>query len=61
MTHNKQLFLVTFCYTTAGIGASFHTDGGGWRTDRHGTGHIYLDFFAVHEITLTSKVKFMNI
>ena len=23
MTHTKQLLLVTFCYTTAGIGASF--------------------------------------
>ena len=29
MTHTKQLLLVTFCYTTAGIGASFgHTDVG---------------------------------
>ena len=25
MTHTKQLLLVTFCYTTAGIGASFQT------------------------------------
>ena len=25
MTHTKQLLLVTFCYTTAGIGASFRT------------------------------------
>ena len=30
MTHTKQLLLVTFCYTTAGIGASFRTHG---RTD----------------------------
>ena len=25
MTHTKQLLLVTFCYTTAGIRASFRT------------------------------------
>ena len=25
MTHTKQLLLVTFCYTTAGIGVSFRT------------------------------------
>ena len=25
ITHTKQLLLVTFCYTTAGIGASFQT------------------------------------
>ena len=27
ITHTKQLLLVTFCYTTAGIGASFKTHG----------------------------------
>ena len=27
MTHTKQLLLVTFCYTTAGIGANFWTHG----------------------------------
>ena len=27
MTHTKQLLLVTFCDTTAGIGASCRTDG----------------------------------
>ena len=27
MTHTKQLLLVTFCDTTAGIGASFRTHG----------------------------------
>ena len=26
LTHTKQLLLVTFCDTTAGIGASFRTD-----------------------------------
>ena len=26
MSHTKQLLLVTFCYTTAGIEASFRTD-----------------------------------
>ena len=25
MTHTKLLLLVTFCYTTAGIGANFRT------------------------------------
>ena len=49
MTHTKQLLLVTFCYTTAGIGASFRTDarrtadGGGGRTDRRGSRNSYLD------------------
>ena len=37
MTHTKQLLLVTFCCTTAGIEVSFRTDGGqtedGRRTD----------------------------
>ena len=27
MTHTKQLLLLTFCYTTAGIGSSFWTHG----------------------------------
>ena len=31
MTHTKQLLLVIFCYTTAGIGATFRTQG--QRTD----------------------------
>ena len=26
ITHTKQLLLVIFCYTTAGIGANFRTD-----------------------------------
>ena len=26
LTHTKQLLLVTFCYKTSGIGASFRTD-----------------------------------
>ena len=30
ITHTKQLLLVTFCDTTAGIGASFWTEA--WRT-----------------------------
>ena len=33
MTHTKQLLLVKFCYTTAGIGVSFRTDNGGRRTE----------------------------
>ena len=41
MTHTKQLLLVTFCYTAAGIGASFRTHGrrtedGGRRTEDGG-------------------------
>ena len=53
MTHAKQLLLVTFCYTTAGIGASFWTHGQtdarmdgrtyGGRTDRHESRNSYLD------------------
>ena len=52
MTHTKQLLLVTFCYTTAGIGASFQTHGQteDKRTDRRGSRDSYLncakvDFF----------------
>ena len=50
MTHAKQLLLVTFSYTPAGIGVSFRThartedgrtDG---RTDRRGSRNSYLDF-----------------
>ena len=46
MTHTKQLLLVTFCCTTAGIEVSFRTDGGrtedgrtdgGGRTDGRGS------------------------
>ena len=49
MTHTKQLLLVTFCDTTAGIGASFRTHGqqtvdGSVRTERRGSHNSYLDF-----------------
>ena len=51
MTHTKQLLLVTFCDTTAGIGARFWKHG---RThyrkiERHEVGNSYLDliFFLV--------------
>ena len=49
MTHTtKQLLLVTFCYTTAGNGASFRTHGNGRKrtdgwTDRDGSHNSYLD------------------
>ena len=46
MTHTKQLLLVTFCSTTAGIGASFRTHGRrteNGRTDRRGSRNSYLD------------------
>ena len=50
ITHTKQLLLVSICYTTAGIGASFrthgHTEDGrtdGGRTDRRGSRNSYLD------------------
>ena len=39
MTHTKQLLLVKFSYTTAGIGVI----GGGRRTDRRGSRNSYLD------------------
>ena len=49
IAHTKQLLLVTFCDTTAGIGDSFRTHGhtntrthGGW-TDRRGSQNSYLD------------------
>ena len=46
MTHTKQLLLVTFCCTTAGIGATFRTHGNGrthgW-TDRRGGRNSNLD------------------
>ena len=41
MTHTKQLLLVTFCYTTAGIEVRFRTDEG--RTDGRGSRNSYLD------------------
>ena len=50
LSHTKQLLLVTFSDTTAGIGASFRTDartaadGGGGRTDRCGSRNSYLDY-----------------
>ena len=40
LSHTKQLLLVTFSDTTAGIEASFRTDG---RTDRRGSRKSYLD------------------
>ena len=47
MMHTKQLLLLTFCYTTAGIGATFRTHGrrtaNGGRTDRRGSRNSYLD------------------
>ena len=54
ITHTKQLLLVTFSDTTAGIGASFRTDA--WtadgRTDRRGSRNSYLDY-----PTLTAHIK----
>ena len=47
LTHTKQLLLVTFCHTAAGIGGSFRTHGRntehGGRTDRRGSRNSYLD------------------
>ena len=48
IAHTKQLLLVTFCDTTAGIRVIFQTDGrthggGGGRTDRRGSQNGYLD------------------
>ena len=46
-THTKQLLIVTYFDTTAGIGASFWTHG--WRTvedgrtDKRGSRNSYLD------------------
>ena len=47
LTHTKQLLLVKFCDTPAGIEVSFRmgrrtADG---RTDRHGSRNSYLDFY----------------
>ena len=50
LTHTKQLLLVTFCDTLAGIEVSFWVDGTGrtdgrnhgW-TDRRGSRNSYLD------------------
>ena len=50
IAHTKQLLLVTFCDTTAGIWVIFRTDGRrthgqtGGRTDRRGSRNSYLDF-----------------
>ena len=49
IAHTKQLLFVTFCDTTAEIGASFWTHGrtdartDGGRTDRCGSQNSYLD------------------
>ena len=47
LSHTKQLLLVTFSDTMAGIGTSFRTDartdGGGGRTDRRGSRNSCLD------------------
>ena len=52
LTHTKQLLLVIFCHTAAGIGDSFWTHGrrtehggggSGGRTDRRGSRNSYLD------------------
>ena len=58
IAHTKQLLLVTFCDTAAGIGASFRTDAqtadgrrteDGGRTDRCGSRNSYLDLLAILE------------
>ena len=53
LTHTKQLCLVTFCYTTAGNGASFwtHERTNGW-TDRRGSRNSYLDESQIFVISL---------
>ena len=61
ITHIKQLLLVTFSDTTAGIGASFRTDArrrtdGGGRTDRCGSQNSYLDkWFWLQIFRISSK------
>ena len=40
-SHTKQLLLVTFCYTTAGIGANFRTHGR--RTDARTEGQTDVE------------------
>ena len=67
LTHTKQLLLVTFCYTSAGIQASFRTHGrtdGGrtedGRKDRHrGSRNSYLDLDVkkFHILTYTTKPR----
>ena len=42
MTHTKQLLLVTFCYITAGIGASFRTHETG-RTETDGQTDVEVE------------------
>ena len=42
MTHTKQLLLVTFCDTTAGIGVTFQTDGQ-WRRRRTAEGQTDVE------------------
>ena len=46
ISHTKQLLLVTFCDTTAGVSIIFRTHGrthGGGRTDRRGSRNSYLN------------------
>ena len=42
LRHTKQLLLVTFCHTSAGIGASFRTHGNG-RTERDGQTNVEVE------------------
>ena len=59
LTHTKQLLLVTFCDTLAGIEFSFWPDGTGrtdgrtnGRTDKRGSRNSYLDAMTlVFEVT----------
>ena len=49
MTHTRQLLLVTFCCTTAGIEVSFRKHGrtADGRTDRRGSRNSYLDMIHI--------------
>ena len=64
LTRTKQLLLVTFCDTLAGIEVSFgRTEpdgtrrtahgGGGGRTDRRGSRNSYLDYASVFSKIVT--------
>ena len=61
ITHTKQLLLVSICYTTAGIGASFlkHGRTANGQTDRRGSRNSYLDLYQLtfwnHSIQISNE------
>ena len=50
LTHTKQLLLVTFCNTSAGIEVNFRTHGRTNGTDGRGSRNSYLDALKIKQL-----------